>query len=171
MPSWDLDPAASLAPSPLVVDVGGTEVTMPTMTAMDWLTILMSKNPDMNDLLDLIPELDELVIQGDVSIDEVNDMVLGMITVASGREWWITLRLLGVAMKYWDSVGPQMVTKIDPEKVSLAAWMMVLQSTLINSLDPESVSMFVAQVQAPPFGAAPTTQRKELTAKEFMALA
>lgn len=173
-PSWDLDPVASLAPFPLVLDLKGVEVEVPALTAAQWLNIFMSKSPDMNDLLDLIPDLDELLITEKIDIDDVNALTMEMITVASGRDWWITLRLLGVAAMHWDNIGYRMITKIDANQASFAAWMLVLQSTLIDTMEPDSVPMFIAQVQMPPPGVAQEearTQHKELTAREFLAVA
>lgn len=142
------------------------------MPASEWLAIFMSENWDSNDLLDLIPGLDEALLESTVEPREIRDLLLDMITTVSSRQWWITLRLIQVAMSHWNTIGPALITKVDATKVSFAAWMGVLQVTLIESMEPKNAKMFIAQVQAPPVGVeAPANQRKELTAKEFLAMA
>lgn len=172
IPSWDLDPTWSLSPWPVVLQFGSTEVEIPAMPAADWLTILMSGRFGISDLFDLIPDIDDLIIDGDVELEQVSDIFLDMITTVSSRHWWITLRLIGIARGHWDTIGPEMITKVDASTVSLAAWMTVLQLTIIKSMDPKSVPMFIAQVQAPPFGTqAPQVQQQELSRGEFLAMA
>lgn len=142
------------------------------MPASEWLAIFMNKEWESNDLLDLIPGLDDILLEGDVDIDEIRDMLLDLITTVSGRYWWITLRLINTAVSHWDTVGPTLVSKIDATKVSFAAWMGVLQVTIIGGMEPDHARTYIAQVQAPPAGTeAPASQRKELTAKEFLAMA
>ena len=171
-PSWDLDPVWSLAPWPLVIQFGSTEVEIPAMNAAEWLAVLMGGRLTLDSLLDLIPGGDDLFLDEDVGFDEVNTLFSDVITTVSGRSWWITLGLLGVAKKHWDTIGPEMIMSVDAQRVSLAAWMNVLQSTIIQSIDPENVPMFIAQVQAPPPGVeSPQMKRQDLTAKEFLAIA
>lgn len=142
------------------------------MPASDWLAIFMNQEWESNDLLDLIPGLDEALYESTVSLDEIRDMLLDVITTVSSRHWWITLRLISAAMRNWDVIGPTMTTKVDATKVSFAAWMGYLQVLLIESMEPKNAKMFIAQVQNPPIGTeAPTSQRKELTAREFLAMA
>lgn len=142
------------------------------MPASDWLAIFMNSGWGSNDLLDLIPGLDEVLYETTVELDEIRDMLLDVITTVSSRHWWITLRLINAAARNWDTVGPALISKVDATKVSFAAWMGVLQVLLIESMEPKNARMFIAQVQNPPIGTeAPVSQAKELTAKEFLAMA
>jgi hypothetical protein len=172
VPSWDLDPVWSLAPWPVTIQFGSMEVEIPAMNAADWLALLMGKTLTLGEMLDVIPGVDDLLLDQDITIEEINELLTDMITTVSGRQWWITLRLLGVARRHWDTIGPEMITTVDARQVSLAAWMTVLQSALLKSMDPKNVPMFIAQVQAPPSGTEmPAMHREELTAKEFLAMA
>jgi hypothetical protein len=141
------------------------------MSAADWLEILMEKDLDLHALLDLIPGFDEYLLDSDMEPEEMRALVDDMITTASGRQWWITLRLLWVANSHWDTIGPTMITKLDPDRVSLSAWMAVLQLTLIEGMEPKNAKMFIAQIQAPPAGAESVPDaRQDLTAREFLAM-
>jgi hypothetical protein len=172
IPSWDLDPVWSLAPWPVTIQLGSVEVEIPAMSAAEWLAILMSEHFSLGTLLDLIPGIDDLILDDVVDLDEVSNVLTDLITTVSSRQWWITLRLVGVAKRHWDKLGPEMITSVDATRVSLAAWMNVLQLTVIRSIDPMNATMFIAQVQAPPPGVvAPETSRQDLSRREFLAIA
>lgn len=172
IPAWDLDPVWSLQPWPLVVRLAGHELEVPAMPASDWLAIFMNKDWESNDLFDLIPGLDDVLYESTADLDEIREMLLDVITTVSSRHWWITLRLISAAMRNWDTLGPTMVSKVDATKVSFAAWVGYLQVLLIESMEPRNAKMFIAQVQNPPIGTeAPVSQQKELTAREFLAMA
>lgn len=142
------------------------------MSAAEWLGILMAKNMNIAQLLELIPDSQDLILDGDMEVEEIREILMDMITTVSGRQWWITLRLIGLAQKYWDTLGAKMITSVNAEQVSLAAWMTVLQLTIIEHIEPDKVPMFVAQVQAPPPGVvAEVVPHQDLTAREFLAMA
>jgi hypothetical protein len=164
--------AWSLTPWPVVVRIGDTEAEIPAMSAAEWLSFLLADRFSINSLLDLIPDVDDIILDEDVELETLGQLLTEMITTVSSRQWWITLRLLGVAKKHWDSIGPEMITSVNASEVSLAAWMTVLQVTLLKHMDPKSVPMFIAQVQAPPPGVqAPEAQRQDLSRREFLAIA
>lgn len=172
VPQWNLDMSWSLAPWPVIIRLGGTDIEVPAMPASEWLSFLLAENFTFGSLLDLIPEVDEVFMTEDVEFEDLGELITEMITTVSSRQWWITLRLLGVAKKHWDSIGPEMITSVNASEVSLAAWMTVLQATLIRHMDPKTVPMFIAQVQAPPPGTqAPEFQRQDLSRREFLAIA
>lgn len=169
MPQWDTDPIWSLRIWPVTVNVAGQDLEVPAMSAADWLTVLMQPDLTLDDLLDLIPGVDQVVAEADLGADEWTEVCLDMITTVSARSWWITMRLIGVAASSWDSLGAAMLRRVDAEKVSLAAWLTVLTATLIDLMDPKDVTMALARIEAPPPQVAKKPDLPEMTQDQWLA--
>jgi hypothetical protein len=43
-----------------------------------------------------------------------------------------------------------MIEKVDPERISIAAWLDVLLVTILNSMEPKETTMFSMRLEAPP---------------------
>lgn len=169
-PRWDKDPAASLGIFPVVLNVAGEDVEVPAMPAADWLSVLMRSDLVLDDLLDLIPNVEQVMARTNLDVEGWTEVCLDMVTVASARSWWIALRLIHVAVNSWDALGGTMVRYVKAEEVSLAAWLTLFTSTLINAMDPKDVTMALARIEAPPPEARREPEIPEMTASQWLAL-
>lgn len=121
------------------------------MPAADWLTYLMQETPDLDGMLmDLLPASEELLFEGKVTVDQLYEALVDLIGTVCARHWWIALRQIQVARGSWQILGPQMLEKVDFERISIAAWLDVLLITTINAMDPKDVTMFTSRLEAPP---------------------
>lgn len=140
------------------------------MPAADWLAVLMATDLDLLDLLDFIPNWDEM--GEDLGVEDWSELALEIVTTVSARKWWITLRLIGIARSSWDKLGPDMITQVDAEKVSLSAWLGVFTVTLLQHVDKDNLTMLISQIELPPEGERETAMEEmEMSAGAFMALA
>jgi hypothetical protein len=141
------------------------------MPAADWLAVLMSPHLSVDTLLDLILGWEEAMVEIDYTMEDWAELCLDMISTVSARPWWITLRLVHYVRASWDSIGEQLVTKMDAERVSLAAWLNVALITILREMDPKKVAMFIAQMEQPPAGVEVPAEELEMSAEQFRALA
>lgn len=153
IPKLIVDPIWSLQPWPLVVRLGGEDLEIPAMTAVEWLAYLMQPQPDIDGMiLDLLPEGEELLYEEKISVEELYEAILDIITTVCARPWWVALRQIGVAQGSWHILGPQMLESIDITRVSISGWLDVLLVKTIASMEPKDVAMFTARLEAPPVG-------------------
>lgn len=141
-----------MRPWPLTIELGGEDYEVPALPAADWLYYLMRKEPDVDGLLDeLLPDLEDLLLDGVVDIDEVYDMTLDLITTVCARPWWVALRLISVARSSWDILGPDLIKRnLDPNRHSLAAWLDVALVSILNNMEPKDTTMFTLRLEAEP---------------------
>jgi hypothetical protein len=135
------DPVASLSRDPIVFDLRGKRFTVPALDAAAWLTILFG---DRLTLMDIIPgllsddEQDEVnlgVIDGDVAIEDLNAIAEDVLSVASGRDWWVTVRLVTIAKMNWDVIGGELgKLGLDWTVTPLGTWLDVAYSVMRTAI-------------------------------------
>jgi hypothetical protein len=151
VPSINKDPVWSLRPWPATLLLAGVEHEIPALTAADWLAYLMQPQPDLDGfILEHIPASDELLVEGAISLEQLYDACMDLITTVCAREWWIALRLVNIARTSWGVLGPQMIEKVDPERISISAWLDVLLVVVLQSMEPKETTMFSMRLEAPP---------------------
>lgn len=156
VPHYVTDPSASLQPWALEVELGTLTLEIPALTAADWLQVLFQDF----DIWDIIPglcpdyadEVDEILLQGHVTLPMFRDLCLELITEATGRPWWYVLRLVGVVKGSWEIVGGELAFRgIRADELSLGAWLdAVLLICLRNLGSTEDTMMFTSQLEKPP---------------------
>ena len=150
-PSLNLDPVWSLKPWPVMVLLGGREFEIPAMAAADWLSYLMQPVPDVDGLiLDFLGASDDLLYAGRITVEELYEAILDLISTVCARPWWVALRQVNVARSGWHVLGPKMLERVDFEHVSIAAFLDVLLVVTLESMDPKTTAMFVLKLEAVP---------------------
>lgn len=151
VPKVTQDPIWSLRPWPIVITVGRDELEIPALPATDWLVLLMRETPDFEGILELAPGFEDALMDADLSIEEYYKTCLDVIAAASGRPWWIALRLIQVARKSWNVIGAEMIIKhVDPEVLSLSAWLDALLLLIMRTIEAKDAMMFTMQLEAIP---------------------
>ena len=173
VPKLNADPVWSLRPWPVILHLAGEDYEIPAMPAADWLAYLMQPEPDFDGILDdYVPDIEELLVDGDVSLDEVYEMLLDLIALVSSRPWWVALRLIKVATQSWDVLGPDLIKRgIDAERHSIAAWLDVLLVSALNSMEAKDTTMFLLKLEADPRkGASDPIDDMEMDRSAFLAM-
>ena len=154
VPKTNRNPISSLSPAPVSFVVDGREYEIPALPALDWLEVLMRPGWLPDDLfLELMPGGVEFVVNDTVDPFYAEDLVRAIIEEVSARHWWVALRLVDVVLSAWDVVGPDATFgHVDPERLSLAAWMDAMLVLVMQRIKEDQLPMFVAQLELPPPG-------------------
>lgn len=152
VPKLNADPIWSLRPWPVILHLVGEDYDIPALPAADWLAYLMQPEPDFDGILeDYVPDIEDLLVDGDVGLDEAYEVLLDLVGLVSSRPWWVALRLVKVAMQSWDVLGPDLIKRgVDADRHSLAAWLDVLLVSALNNMEPKDTTMFLLKLEADP---------------------
>lgn len=146
------DPVWALKPWPVTIQAGGEDYEIPALPAADWLAVLMADPFDPDDLiLDLVINGKELLFLETVSADDLAHICFDVITTVSARPWWVAMRLITMARGSWSVLGAELILKgVDPQRVSLAAWLDALLLVALRTMNPDDVTMFTMRLEEPP---------------------
>jgi hypothetical protein len=176
VPKLNKDPIQSLCPHSVIIPVGMYEVEIPAMPAADWLSELMVPDLTLDNIFpgflseedtDLV---EEMIISGDLDIEEYEQIILSVIETASARDWWVTFRLIEMARTNWDVLGAELTLRgVDAGQVSLSSWLDVILILALRNTDPKDATMFTMRLEAPPPDT--ETEEPEMAASQFMSMA
>lgn len=150
----------------------GEEFEIPALPATDWLQVLMKENVNLEEILmELCPNGAGLLFDETLDPEELWDILLNVIEQASGRHWWIAMRLIGVCRDNWNVIGAEMFYRgIDPNVLSLAGWLDAMLLLLIRAMDPKDVTMFTMRLEMVPAGEEPDEDEMEISAEQFLSM-
>lgn len=154
--------------------MAGAEITIPALPAADWLAILMREEFSTDDMFwtlgaDIATALDEALYSGALSFEDYAAMALDVIGTASGRPWYIAIRLIASATQSWNVIGAELAFRgINAAVISLSAWLDVVLLVMMRLIDKKDVAMFTLKLMAPPPGTDPTEM--EMSVDDFQAL-
>ena len=161
-----------------MVTVGGLDMEIPALPAADWLSIMMVENLNLDDIFPGLLDnnsadlVEEMILSGELELDEYEDIILSIIETVSARSWWVTIKLVETARTSWDVVGAELALKgMNPTQVSLSSWLDALLLTIIRSMDPKDVTMWCMRLEAPPPDVAGDESEMEMGASQFMSMA
>ncbi len=162
----------SLRPGPVVFLVRGKEYEIPALPAADWLEVLMRPDWAGDDVfIELMPDGINLVL-GSLGPDQAEGLALEVIEDVTGRHWWVAVRLIQTLAHTWDVMGAEAVfNHVDAEKLSLAGWLDAMLVLLMNRLSDENATMFVAQLEMPPFGEEMPEEELAISESQFLSMA
>lgn len=172
VPAHTLDPTESLCPWPVVFTVQGQEYEIPALPAAQWLRVLMPEDAMLEDVfVELVPQGVQLLLNDDDTWD-MADLAQDIIELASGRRWFIAMRVITVMRANWNVVGATMLMKgVDAARLSLSGWLDVALLMLLQHMEQKDTAMFVAQLEIPPEGEETPEEEMVMTAEAFMAMA
>jgi hypothetical protein len=176
VPKLNKDPIQSLSPYSVMVSVGMYEVEIPPLPAVDWLSELMTQDVTLDNIFpgflseedaDLV---EEMIIAGDLDIDEYEGIILNIIETVSARDWWVTFRLIETARINWDVLGAELALRgVDAGHVSLSSWLDAVLILALRNTDPKDATMFTMRLEAPPPNE--EADEPEMPASQFMSMA
>jgi len=158
------EPLASLSVSKVRVQAAGHVWLIPALDAAAWLQVLLDEQLDVEAIFpgfcgpDVIMEVNRLLISGELTSQDMEEIFFDVLEAASGRRWWITLRLCRFLRAQWDQVGGELAAHgVTPFGVSLSYWLDGAYATclrLIKEADPKNLTKFTAHLTSPPPGRA-----------------
>lgn len=158
------DPLASLRVWRITVDLGERRFLIPALPARDWLEVLLEDDLNPEDLFpglcgpDAVLEVNQLLVDGVVTQQQLTDAIYGVIEQAAGRRWWVALRLCRAIRTNWDRVGGRLAAHgVTPFEVSLSYWLDGAYDTILSimaEMDAKMIGPFTAKLTMPPPGMA-----------------
>ena len=141
----DVDPAASLRIWAIEFELGGRTFEVPALPAADWLSMLMNGDPlDILDMGDL-SAVDEMILGGEVTSEEVGEALTMVIEQATGRSFHASLILAQVAKMQWPVIGGDLARRgMRFDQVSIGAALDAIYVTIMGLLKPEAAEKFQA---------------------------
>lgn len=173
IPVTNRDPVLSLRPWPVVISAAGRELEIPALPATDWLQVLMKEDtPDLEEILtELCPKGTSLLFDESLEQEDLWELLLDVVEQASGRHWWIAMRIINVCRASWNVLGAEMFYRgIDPNVLSLAAWLDAMLLVIIRAMDPKDVAMFTMKLEMVPAGEELDEQEMEMSSEQFLSM-
>lgn len=125
--------------------------------ASDWLGLILAEE-NLGGLDGLLGEEEHDRIIDDILDGRLDPHALikaqqDVVTLVSGRPWWVTLRLLYMAQGSWDAIGGYMASHgVNATQMPLQAWMDALLATILKHMDPKNHSSMMTKLKMPPKG-------------------
>lgn len=125
--------------------------------AADWIGLILAEE-NLGGLDGLLSEAEHDLIIDDILDGRLDPYALikaqqDIISLVSGRPWWVTLRLLYAAQGSWDAIGGYMASHgVNATQMPFQAWMDALLATILKHIDPKSHSSMTAKLKMPPKG-------------------
>lgn len=126
-------------------ELGGRTFEVPALPAADWLLMLM--NGDLLDVLDMgdLSAVDEMILGGEVTPEEVGKALTSVIEQATGRSFHASLILAQVAKMQWPVIGGELARRgMRLDQVSIGAALDAIYVTILDRLKPEAAEKFQA---------------------------
>lgn len=147
------DGIAALRCWPVRVSVGGADLLIPALPAIEWIVPIADQ-----EILDIVPGLvegdsvDEMLADGSVSIEDCVDAARDAIAVAGGMPWWVVVRLVLSATGSADLSGELVLSGVDAGRVSLGGFVQAVYRLLVRDADQKQRQKVDGQLKRPPAG-------------------
>lgn len=158
----DVDPAASMRIWAVEFELGGRIFEVPALPAADWFPLLVQG--DTMAVINLIresepdpeqpeaPDLDEMILNGQVTVADLEEAVIEIIEQVSGRSLNATLALVQIAQALWTRVvgGELARCGFRWDEVSLGTALDAIYTVVMGRLKPEAAQRFQAIIDSSP---------------------
>lgn len=158
LPELVTNPLASVAAAPCIVRLASNvTVTVPALSAAEWLELLMGEVVDLDLVLpglltdDEQEMVNELLLDGKLTLVDLERRALEVVAEVSGRPWWVALRMIQLASLRWSILGTGVIlTRVDTHAVPLGAWLDTLWHVIFQSLPQDQWTMMSSMIEALP---------------------
>lgn len=156
LPELVTNPLASVSAAPCVISVGRETVEVPALNAAGWLELLIG-DLDLELIFPGLLEEDdqdfvnEMLLTGDLGVGDLERRALDVIAEASGRPWWVAIRMVQLAQHNWSMLGGRLARSgVNPSQVPFGAWLDALWVTMFENLAQEKWTELVSAIEAVP---------------------
>lgn len=147
-------PHALFRTEPFTVTVDCQEYVFPHLPADQWMAMLA--HPDW--ITHVFHRLDEdgytafldRAETGDAGVDELKRIGFAVLTEAAGRPWWEAVRLAGSCNVNLSLAGTVLSRGIDPSRMSIAAFLAVVWSVIMQGRDATQRAQVEMELSVPP---------------------
>jgi hypothetical protein len=146
----NVDPAASMRIWELEIDLGGRTFDVPALPASGWFPVLLEGNPLL--VLDMIEDeaLDDVLLSGQVSPEDLVEVLLVAIEQAAGRDFHAAFVLAQVAAVQWAAISGSLAERgFDWETRPLGAALDAIYAIVMKGLDKEGLARFQSLLDNP----------------------
>lgn len=180
IPKTNTDFTWSLRCWPAQFTVAGHEYTIPALPATDWISAILGMEEDVVGLLmDLLDPaeaqiLNQSLAAGVADPEDLIDVAMDLVTTVGARPWWVTMRLIGAVKGSWETLGAEMFYRgIDPNRLSLSAWLDVTLLLMMRMMDPKDTTMFAMKLEMvpPEYADQVTEESMEIEPDAFLSMA
>jgi hypothetical protein len=164
---------------PVDIKIEGETFTIPALPAADWLVPLMDWAS--LDLFEVFPgflsgedqeRVWDMIMDGSLPIDEIGELAFQVISTASGRPWWVALRLVALIANNSHTLGAEMLMRgVDAERLSFSGWLDVSLYVALRSMKKEEVTMFTMRLEQVPPQEAGNQPEPEIAMDQFLSMA
>lgn len=140
---------------PITLVVRDVTVTIPPLTAAEWLTAITG-----NAITGIVPgllvpsdraDLVKALALRQVESGDLQDAARAAIGEASGRPWWEATRIVGAAdTRSGEFAGRLLLAGINPQRVTLAGWCAAAYALAVQHMDATSRTKFDMELAVPP---------------------
>jgi hypothetical protein len=149
----DVDPLASMRCWAIEITLGGRTYDVPALPAVDWWPVLSSG--DLGKILDFVvstPDdpfnLDDLLLEGELSGPDLGEALKDTIEEAAGRSLHAAYVLATVANAHWAAIGGALAQKgFRWDVAPLGAALDAIYATITSGLDEKDLAKFLAVLE------------------------
>lgn len=145
----EVDPLASMRCWAITLTLGGQEFEIPALPAVDWWPVLTSVNPRrVLDLLTSSSDLDEMILDGEVTSAEVTEACVDAIEEATGRSLHVALVLTLATDGNWPTIGGHLAhLGFRWDVQSIGAALDAIYAVIIGNLPEDARAKFEALLE------------------------
>lgn len=151
------DPAATIRPWAIDVDLAGSTYTIPALPARDWIEATLEPGweavvpgllgGDLN-------ALEELMVDGAVGTAALRTAAQDALAAAAGLKWWTAENLTRAVVGSW--VSAELTTRgVDSTTIPLGAYLHAAYHLAVSRMKPEQKMQLDAALTQPPPGMDP----------------
>lgn len=160
LPKVPCEPLASLPPTSILVDCAGRTWTIPAKMADQWLRVAWTEPLDPYLIFpgfvaeeDADDFLTNAMLDGVVGADDLTMIAMEALEVASGYQWWFTLRLIAGLGASWSRLGGMLLNSgVDARTLSLGAWCSAALEMWVANIEPDKAADLLNTLLEPPEG-------------------
>jgi hypothetical protein len=141
----------------VVVAVSHIKLTVPPQPATPWILALAGDDPVGSVLPGMLSERDDerlwnLVSSGKADSKDLHKAFCSAVAEASGRPWWVALKLVGMCDGSPEFIGRLTLKGVDPDRIPFARWCAAVYALAMANADEKARMKFDAKLDAPPAG-------------------
>lgn len=159
-----------------MVTLGGRDYYLRPALAGEWLAILLESPMDASLIIPGMAEdadeeaLEEALLAGEVTVEDIEDACREVITIAAGRDWWWATNLVMSVATAWMVIYGSLVARgLDVQRLPLGAMLDAMYAECATRMDKQHLQDFDRQLNMPPAGVTPTID-EDREAANFVAL-
>ena len=150
------DAKAALSVWPVDVVLGGSIFKIGPQPALYWILHILE-----DDLFGMVMDgvsskdydrIEDEILYGNLTADDCVKSAKDAIAAVSGTYWWSAVKLVIVANQRADLCGELCLARVDPSRVSLAAYVSSVYALIVRNADDKQRSKIRMEIEAVPPG-------------------